>query len=84
MGLDYEYTCSDINRSIEQFKEDIKWDLSDMIEKLKEGQETEKELISTFVDEIYYHFEENFENVRGTNESMRREANYQIENYFLM
>ena len=82
MGLDYNHTCPDINNSIQGFKDEIYFQLDSLLDlacPLLEG-DKKKEFINNYVDEIYDSFENNFENVRKTNEDMRREADRQIEN----
>ena len=81
MGLDYGYTCPDIDRGIDRFKSDIENYLSDMLDEccpMLEGEQKEA-FVKGYVDLMYDDFERNFEDVRKVNEDMRKEADKQIE-----
>lgn len=83
MNFDYNYTCPSINTSINDLKSEISVQTGYMIDQccpMLEGDQR-IEFIGHFVDEIYDLFESHFEDVRRTNESMREEANKQIDNY---
>lgn len=81
MGLDYGWTCPDIDRGVDQFKNDIEGYLADMIDEccpMLEGEQKDK-FIKGYVDSMYDNFECNFEDVRKANEDMRKEADNQID-----
>lgn len=81
MGLDYGYTCSDIDQGISQCKSDIESQLSDMLDEccpLLEG-EQKNNFINNYLDAIYADIEQNFEDVRKSNEDMRKAADEQID-----
>jgi len=82
MGFDYSYTCPNINKNISEFKSIITDNLSSMIDEccplLIDKQK--EDFIENYVDYIYNEFEYYFENVRKTNEEIRKEAYRQIEN----
>lgn len=81
MALDYRYTCPDIDRSITAFKSDIESHLSYMLDDccpMLEGKQKEN-FIKYYAEQIYNDFEANFEDVRKTNEDMRKEADRQID-----
>ena len=81
MALNYGYTCPDIDREINSFKDAIKSYLSDMLDECNPMMEGEqKELfIKSYANDMYRDFENNFEGVRKVNEDMRIEADRQIE-----
>lgn len=82
MALDFGYTCPDINSSIDDFKSRVSYHLDSLLDDccpLFDG-EKKDELIDNYVGYIYSEFESCFEDVRRTNENMRKEADYQIEN----
>lgn len=81
MGFEYSYTCPDIDQGIENYKDDVKQYLSDMLSDsnpLLQG-ENKENLINEYSEHICNSFSDNFENVRQSNEDMRKEAEHQIE-----
>jgi len=81
MALDYGHTCPDIDRSIERFKNDIANYLESMVDDccpLLEG-EAKEVFVKEYAVRMYNDFELNFEDVRKTNEGMRKEAGRQID-----
>lgn len=81
MGLDYKYTCPDIDRNIKTFKNDISNHLESMLDEccpLLNGK-VKEDFIKEYINYIYDDFEQNFEDVRKINEDMRKEADKQIE-----
>jgi chromosome segregation ATPase len=78
-GLDYWHTCSTIDANIkdvcEMFRERLK-DFAEEIEQLTQYEQ--KDIIDGYVDYMYRDVEDYFENVRSTNEDMRKEADHQI------
>jgi len=82
MGLDYKYTCPDIDNSINKFKDDISNYLSDMIDDcspMLKGKQKDI-FIKSYTRYIYKSLETNFEFVRLLNKDLREEANIQINN----
>jgi len=80
MGLDFGYTCPDIDRGIEAFKNDLKMFINEIIDDicpLLEG-DVKYDIVKSYADNIYNEFEDNFEGVRKTNEEMRSQADRQI------
>jgi archaellum component FlaC len=81
MGLDFNHTCPSINRSINDFKDDISRELDSMIDEccpLWSGEERDK-FIEGYVNSMYSALESHFEDVRSTNEDMRKQADTQID-----
>lgn len=64
-GLDFNNTCPIIDESIKKLKEIIR----DAID----------QQMDTIVDAVYDNLNSEFEKVRTTNEDMRKQADYQIE-----
>jgi molecular chaperone DnaK (HSP70) len=82
-SFDYRHTCPDIDLQIKNFKETLSDNLIDLISELNPmfaGTDKEKEYRDSWVNIIYDSAENCFEGVRKTNEDMRKEAKYQIEN----
>jgi polyhydroxyalkanoate synthesis regulator phasin len=82
-SFDYKHTCPDIDLQIRYFKENLSDNLIDLISELNPmfaGTDKEKEYRDSWVNIIYDSAENCFEGVRKTNEDMRKEAEYQIEN----
>jgi chromosome segregation ATPase len=79
-AFDYKYTCPDIDKAINSFKEAVAVDLDVMLNQccplLKDTQK--KEFIDQYVDYIYQNIEQYVEDVRESNEEIRAEANAQI------
>lgn len=81
MTLHYRYTCPDIDRSIESFKNDISNYLESMLDEccpLLDGK-VKEDFVKEYADQMYRDFEPNFEDVRKINEDMRKEADRQID-----
>lgn len=83
MGLDYRYTCLDIDGSIQDYKDCIKQFLENIIMQCSPliGEAEKKDLIEDYLDDFYKEFESSFEGIRETNEDMRKEADSQIGTY---
>lgn len=81
MGLDYEWTCPNIDREIDQFKNTIEGYLEDMIDECCPMLESKQKdnFIKRYVNNIYYEVKYNFEDVRKTNVDMREKADKQID-----
>jgi hypothetical protein len=82
MGLDFNYTCSIIDKNILGAKDilinniiDILGDACNFLPK-----ETKKELAITYSHDIYKQLEDIFEETRTCNEDMRKQADWQIDN----
>ena len=81
MGLDYGYTCGDIDDMINYCKSILSDGLSDIISDvcpLLEG-EPKESIIITYVDYIYDELESAFEGTRKTNSDLRDVADRQID-----
>lgn len=81
MGLDYSHTCPQIDKGINQFKEDIRSRLIDMLDTCCPllTSESKDVFIEEYVENIYYDFDRTYESVRSANENMRKEADRQID-----
>ena len=82
-SFDYRHTCPDIDLQIRYFKENLSNHLDDLIEELNPmyaGTDKKWEYRESWESIIYDSAENCFEGVRKTNEDMRKEAEYQIEN----
>ena len=82
-SFDYKHTCPEIDSQIKSFKESLSNHLDDLISELNPmfaETDKEKEYRDGWVESIYDSAEQCFEGVRKTNEDMRKEAEYQIEN----
>jgi hypothetical protein len=82
-SFDYRYTCPEIDKEIDNFKESLSDHLIDLISELNPMfAETNKEqkYREDWVKIIYDSVEGCFEGVRRANEDMRKEAESQIEN----
>ena len=83
MGLDYMHTCPDIDNAIKTYKDSIVDTLESVIGELNPYLDLEnsevKRVISEHKDSLYNYFEDAFEDVRSTNEDIRREADIQID-----
>ena len=81
MGFDYGWTCPDIDKGIDQIKNDIENYFIDIMDEccpLIEG-EQKKKIVNDYVNNLYNDLESVFEDVRKSNEDMRRDADNQIE-----
>jgi len=82
-SFDYKHTCPDIDLQIRYFKEVLSDKLVDLISELNPmfaETNKEREYREGWVESIYDSAENCFEKVRETNQDMRKEAEYQIEN----
>jgi len=82
MGLDFSFTCPDIDSGIDDFESSIKSEIAAMFDTMfpddkPDDMDAHIEDVSTA---IYDNLEHYFESVRTTNEDMRKEANVQIDN----
>jgi predicted nuclease with TOPRIM domain len=81
MGLDFRYTCPEIDENKASFEEDIEVHLSNMLDEcnpLLEG-EQKKSFVKHYMNSIYTCLESAFEQVRQTNIDMRGKAEEQLE-----
>ena len=82
MGLDYGYTCPDIDREIKSVKADFYSSIQDILETYN-GQELSeqeiKDISEGLSDDLYRDVETSFEECRSTNDDMRKQAEYQID-----
>ena len=81
MGLDFNHTCPSIDRSINYLKSDISNELDSMIDEccpLWTGDDRDN-FIKGYVESLYSALESYFEDVRSTNEDMRKQADTQID-----
>ena len=82
MAFDYGHTCPDINDGIENTKDNIEAQIVNLIDEISplfDGQKKD-EFVKGYVQDIYSDLEHSFEGVRSSNEDMRKEADYQIDN----
>lgn len=80
MGLDYGFTCPDIDRSIESYKQDIEDNFRHALENHSELKDEKiLEIAKDYAYGLYQDFEGSFESVRSTNEDLRKHAEYQID-----
>jgi len=81
MGLDYGYTCPDINRSIDDLKSEIQAILKDMANEICPLLTTE--ILTTiskgYMPSIYDIIESYIEDIRQTNSDLRSSAEKQID-----
>lgn len=80
MGLDFNYTCGDIDNNISDFKSEIEDTLDQVLDAacpLLEGQ-PRIDFIKEWVDHTYKNCEPIFEDLRKTNEDMRQQAELQL------
>jgi len=81
MALDFGHTCPDIDSNIGDFNEalidEIKWIIEDSRRHTHEEM-VEHKVYDTYAGEIYKQLEHYFEGVRSTNEDMRKQADWQI------
>ena len=82
MGLDYGYTCSQIDSDIKDFKgtikgffEDMLFDVCPLYLETEEG----KKMVEAYTNSAYEDCQGIFENVRSCNEDMRQAADKQID-----
>jgi wobble nucleotide-excising tRNase len=82
MGLDYDYTCPDINSSIKDLKSDIQYILRDLSNEICPilSSETLKEISTGYAASIYDIIESYIEDIRQTNSDLRSSAEKQINN----
>ena len=81
MGLDFNHTCSIINRNIEYAKQSIENNLDGLLDEvcpMLDGP-TRRRFLDEQVNVMYETFSEYFENIRSTNEDMRSTADKQID-----
>lgn len=80
MGLDYGWTCGNIDAGISESKEAITDTVKDLLEKYSEldGEQIE-DIAESESGYLYRELESVFEGVRSTNEDMRKEADRQID-----
>ncbi len=79
MGLDYGYTCPDIDKNIESYKQDIEDNFRHAFENHTDLDDDEILAIAKdYAYGLYQDFEGSFEAVRATNEDLRKQAEYQI------
>lgn len=83
-NFDYSWTCPDINKEIENFREVVSDKLDDLISELNPmfySFSAEKiKYRNTWEEDIYKSIESCIENIRDTNTKIRDEADRQIEN----
>lgn len=81
MSLDYSHTCPKIDKAISEAKDTIIDYLKDYIVDLCPYLPDEKanELAKDWGADLYDKISDGFENVRETNEDMRKQADYQID-----
>ena len=82
MGLDYGWTCGDIDKNIDDAKQNIEDVLSDFMYDLNPlFMDTQEgiDLLKSYQERLYGEIEPCFEGVRETNQDMRKEADAQIE-----
>jgi len=82
-NFDYGYTCPDIDKEISNFESTLNDNLIDLISELNpmfSETNKEREYREGWAESIYDSAENCFEKVRETNQDMRKEAEYQIEN----
>lgn len=80
MSLDFSHTCPKIDKAISEAKDTIEVYLNDIIKDLCPYVTDEKtnELSKDWGANLYNQISDIFENVRETNEDMRKQADYQI------
>lgn len=81
MGLDFRYTCPEINRNITYAKDTIYSFLKDFAETIKNLDEDDDEnfIINDASDDLYKDIENLFEDIRSLNEDIRSAADEQID-----
>ena len=81
MGLDFPHTCPKIDRAISEAKDTIIDYLKDYITDLCPYISDEKanELSKDWGTDLYDKISDRFEAIRETNDDMRRQADYQID-----
>ena len=83
MSLDYPDTCPAIDDAIYNAKENLGSKVEEIVidcnPHMKHTAEVDSDFIDGYVDILYELIEEGFEGTRETNENMRSQANYQIE-----
>src|SRR5690606_29284319 len=80
--FDYKHTCPQIDKFIDQFQAELSNHLDDLIIQIcpiLQGTSQLREIREDFETAIYNSAEPCFEGVRETNQEMRKEAEYQIE-----
>ncbi len=80
-GFDYPHTCPSIDKNIKWFEDSLKESLKDLILNISPyiPEEVALKLSNERGEEILKEFLNHFEEVRKSNEDMRREAENQIE-----
>lgn len=82
MSFNYKYTCPDINKAIDNFKQVISDSLDDIIVELNPlfyGTEAKIAFRKDWEQGIYSQVESCFENTRDSNSNIRDEADKQIQ-----
>ena len=79
--LDYDYTCPDIDKNINELKDIFKESIKELLIRFRDEKfdnEDVDEISEDCASDLYSDFEDYFENVRKTNEDLRNAANDQI------
>ncbi len=82
MGLDFHWTCQNIDKNIQTFKDNVEVSLEDFMDEITPlftNTEAGKSLIQKFTKQIYEENESIFEDMRDENFEMRSQADKQIE-----
>jgi len=81
MGLDFRYTCPEIDRNITYARDTIYSFIKDFVDTIKNLDEEDDEnfIVSEAADDLYEDIESLFEDVRSLNEEIRRAADEQID-----
>jgi chromosome segregation ATPase len=80
--LDYDYTCPDIDKNINELKDIFKESIKEILIRFRDEKFDNEEVNQISEDcalDLYSDFEDYFENVRKTNEDLRNAANDQID-----